>query len=90
MARAPSAIIPGLDAVAAPVFDFRNDLVAVICVVAKSDAKITGWNGSAVRALSATAEQLSARLGFLHAGQTTTSRASAPRVSKARRKAGSV
>ncbi len=64
LARAPSAIIPGIDAVAAPVFDFRNDLVAVICVVAKSDAKITGWNGSAVRALSATAEQSRPVLAF--------------------------
>jgi DNA-binding IclR family transcriptional regulator len=90
LARAPSAIIPGIDAVAAPVFDFRNDLVAVVCVVARSDAKITGWNGSAVRALSATAEQLSARLGFLGDGRTTASRASAPRVSKARHKAGGV
>jgi DNA-binding IclR family transcriptional regulator len=87
LARAPSAIIPGIDAVAAPVFDFRNDLVAVICVVARSDAKITGWNGSAVRALSATAEQLSARLGFLGDGRTTRSRASATRASKTRRMA---
>jgi DNA-binding IclR family transcriptional regulator len=71
LARAPSAIIPGIDAVAAPVFDFRNDLVAVICVVARSDAKITGWNGSAVRALSATAEEVSSRLGFKLDDQTS-------------------
>jgi DNA-binding IclR family transcriptional regulator len=86
LARAPSAIIPGIDAVAAPVFDFRNDLVAVMCVVARSDAKITGWNGSAARALSAAAEQVSARLGFLDEARTT-SRLRAMPSSKVRRKA---
>jgi DNA-binding IclR family transcriptional regulator len=63
LARVPSAIIPGIDAVAAPVFDFADNLVAVICVVARSEAKITGWSGTAVRALSETAVELSARLG---------------------------
>jgi DNA-binding IclR family transcriptional regulator len=66
LARVPSAIIPGIDAIAAPVFDFTTNLVAVICVVAKAEAKITGWNGSAVRALNDAAAQISARLGFVH------------------------
>ena len=64
LSRAPSALIPGVDAIAAPVFDYRNHLVAVICVVARSESKITGWDGSAVQALTAVASQLSARLGF--------------------------
>ena len=50
---------------AAPVFDFTNKLVAVVCVVARSEAKITGWSGSAVRALTETAAEISARLGFV-------------------------
>jgi DNA-binding IclR family transcriptional regulator len=88
LARAPSAIIPGIDALAAPVFDFRNDLVAVICVVARSDAKITGWNGSAVRALSAASERISARLGYLRDGRTTnTTHVSVTRGPKTRRNA---
>lgn len=65
VARAPSAIIPGIDAVAAPVFDFANKLVAVLCVVARSEAKITGWNGSAVAVLARTAADTSQRLGFV-------------------------
>jgi DNA-binding IclR family transcriptional regulator len=65
LARVPSAMIPGIDAIAAPVFDFANKLVAVICVVARSEAKITGWNGSAVRALSESAAEISRRLGFV-------------------------
>jgi len=64
LSRAPSALFPGVDAIAAPVFDYRNDLVAVMCVVARSEARITGWDGSAVRALTDTAVQLSAKLGF--------------------------
>jgi DNA-binding IclR family transcriptional regulator len=65
LSRAPSALFPGVDAIAAPVFDYRDNLVAVVCVVARSDAKITGWDGSAVRALTDMAAQLSARLGFV-------------------------
>jgi len=64
LSRAPSALFPGVDAVAAPVFDYRNSVVAVMCVVARSEAQITGWDGSAVRALTDVAAQLSARLGF--------------------------
>jgi DNA-binding IclR family transcriptional regulator len=64
LARTPGAIVPGIDAIAAPVFDYRDDLVAVMCVVARSEAKVTGWNGSAVRALTEVAADVSVRLGF--------------------------
>lgn len=64
LCRVPSALLPGVDAIAAPVFDYRNNLVAVMCVVARSEARITGWDGSAVRALTDTAVRLSAQLGF--------------------------
>lgn len=64
LSRTPGAIVPGIDAIAAPVFDYRGDLVAVMCVVARAEAKITGWNGSAVRALTEVAADVSARLGF--------------------------
>jgi DNA-binding IclR family transcriptional regulator len=65
LARVPSPLVPGIDALAAPVFDFTHKLVAVVCVVARSEAKITGWSGSAVRALTETAAEISARLGFV-------------------------
>jgi DNA-binding IclR family transcriptional regulator len=65
LARAPSAMLPGVDAIAAPIFDYRDDLVAVICVVARAQANITGWGGTAVRALTETAQELSARLGHV-------------------------
>jgi DNA-binding IclR family transcriptional regulator len=68
LARVPSPLVPGIDAIAAPVFDFSNKLAAVVCVVARSEAKITGWNGSAVRALAETVALASARLGFIDGG----------------------
>jgi DNA-binding IclR family transcriptional regulator len=69
LSRAPSALFPGIDAIAAPVFDDRGNVVAVVCVVARSDAEITGWNGSAVRALTQMAAGVSAQLGYA-AGQS--------------------
>jgi DNA-binding IclR family transcriptional regulator len=64
LSRAPSALLPGIDAIAAPVFDHRDHIVAVMCVVARADAKITGWNGSAVHALTEVAASVSAQLGY--------------------------
>jgi DNA-binding IclR family transcriptional regulator len=64
LSRAPSALIPGVDAIAAPVLDCDGHLVAVMCIVARSEDKITGWEGSAVYALTTAAAELSARLGF--------------------------
>jgi DNA-binding IclR family transcriptional regulator len=71
LARIPSPLVPGIDALAAPVFDFTNKLVAVVCVVARSEAKITGWSGSAVRALTVAAAEISARLGFVDDAAST-------------------
>jgi DNA-binding IclR family transcriptional regulator len=76
LARAPSAMLPGVDAIAAPVFDYRDTLVAVICVVARSEANITGWDGTAVRALTETAQELSARLGYVASADSGASTAS--------------
>jgi DNA-binding IclR family transcriptional regulator len=64
-----SAMMPGLDAMAAPVFDYRGELVAVICAVgrfeginARSDAHVRG-------ALVAAASDLSRQLGFIEASR---------------------
>jgi DNA-binding IclR family transcriptional regulator len=86
LARAPSALLPGVDAIAAPVFDYRDQLVAVMCVVARAQANITGWEGTAVRALTATTRDLSARLGHL-AGE---GKAARPSPQKQGRKAKAV
>jgi DNA-binding IclR family transcriptional regulator len=59
------AMMPGLDAMAAPVFDYRGELVAVICAVgrfegisAKADAHVRG-------SLSLAAAELSKQLGYI-------------------------
>jgi DNA-binding IclR family transcriptional regulator len=78
LARIPSPLVPSIDALAAPVFDFTNKLVAVVCVVARSEAKITGWSGSAVRALTETAAEISARLGFVEGDAATNQNNQAP------------
>lgn len=88
LARAPSAMLPGVDAIAAPVFDYRDGLVAVICVVARSQANITGWDGTAVRALTETAQELSARLGYLAGGDKATETTTAKIVRSSPRRRG--
>jgi DNA-binding IclR family transcriptional regulator len=65
LSRAGSPLLAGVDAVAAPVFDYRGHLVAVICAVGRSDAMPTRWDGPVVRALNETASDLSRRLGFV-------------------------
>lgn len=61
LSRAASALLPGVDAVAAPVFDHRGKLVAAICVVGRQDA----LDVCAVRALGESAGTLSRQLGFI-------------------------
>jgi DNA-binding IclR family transcriptional regulator len=67
LSRAPSALIPGVDAVAAPVFDVRGKLVAVMCVVGRSSGTLCDWDGPVARALDQAARNLSRQLGFLDA-----------------------
>jgi DNA-binding IclR family transcriptional regulator len=67
LSRAPSALIPGVDAVAAPVFDVRGKLVAVMCVVGRSSETLCDWDGPVVRALDQAARNLSRQLGLLEA-----------------------
>jgi DNA-binding IclR family transcriptional regulator len=88
LARAPSAMLPGVDAIAAPVFDYRDGLVAVICVVARAQANITGWDGTAVRALTETAQELSARLGYLAGENKNSDAANEPIFRSSPRKRG--
>jgi DNA-binding IclR family transcriptional regulator len=65
LSRATSALLPGVDAMAAPVFDMRGKLVAVICVVGHSSSGVCNWNGPVARALDQAARNLSRQLGFL-------------------------
>jgi DNA-binding IclR family transcriptional regulator len=65
LSRAYGPLLPGVDAVAAPVFDYRDRLVAVICVVGRSGAMNMRWNGPAIAALIEAASNLSQQLGHV-------------------------
>jgi DNA-binding IclR family transcriptional regulator len=65
LSRAHGVLLPGVDALAAPVFDYRGDLVAVICAVGHTDVMSTRWDGPVAKALDAATRELSRRLGFV-------------------------
>ena len=64
-------LIPGVDAVAAPVFDVRGKLVAAMCVVGRSSGMPSEWGEPVVQALDQAARNLSRQLGFLETAITT-------------------
>jgi DNA-binding IclR family transcriptional regulator len=65
LSRVRGALLPGVDALAAPVFDYRAQLVAVMCVVARTESAVTGPDGPVAKALSAAANDLSGLLGLV-------------------------
>jgi DNA-binding IclR family transcriptional regulator len=69
LSAAASALIPGVDAIAAPVFDSRGKLAAVICAVGRAGGMSTRWDGSVSQAVAATAARLSLQLGYVEATQ---------------------
>jgi DNA-binding IclR family transcriptional regulator len=60
---AQSPLLPGVDAVAAPVFDYRGKLAAVICAVGRTEAMRTDAGSPVVQAMDEAARELSRRLG---------------------------
>ena len=62
---ADGPLLPGVDALAAPVFDYRDKLAAVICVVGRAGAMNGGWDGPVVKSLIAAAGGLSRQLGHV-------------------------
>ena len=73
LSRARGVLIPGVDAVAAPVFDVRGKLMAVMCVVGRSSGMASDWGEPVVQALDQAARNLSRQLGFLETAITTES-----------------
>jgi DNA-binding IclR family transcriptional regulator len=63
LSQVRGVLIPGVDAIAAPVFDHREHMVAAICAVGHSGDGITRWDGAAARVLYEAAGELSAQLG---------------------------
>ena len=71
LSRARGVLIPGVDAVAAPVFDVRGKLMAVMCVVGRASGMPSDWGEPVVQALDQAARNLSRQLGFLETTITT-------------------
>jgi DNA-binding IclR family transcriptional regulator len=65
LSRAHGVLLPGVDALAAPVFDYRGNLAAVICAVGRTEVMSSRWDGPVAKALDAAARELSRRLGFV-------------------------
>jgi DNA-binding IclR family transcriptional regulator len=59
------AMMPGVDAMAAPVFDYRGELVAVMCAVGRFEGLSPQPSAHVRVSLAAAAAELSKQLGFI-------------------------
>jgi DNA-binding IclR family transcriptional regulator len=65
LSRDRSVLLPGVDAIAAPVFDHRGAMLAALCVVGRSESLDTRLDGDVARALAAAATRISQQLGYI-------------------------
>jgi DNA-binding IclR family transcriptional regulator len=63
LSRSVGEVVPGVSAMAAPVFDHGGAIVLAITAIGPAAVFETAWNGRIARALSAAAAQVSKRLG---------------------------
>jgi DNA-binding IclR family transcriptional regulator len=67
LSRVEGTLLPGLNAMAAPVFDYRGKLSSVIGLVGHRESLDMDGAGPIAQLLKSTAAELSARLGFVEA-----------------------
>jgi DNA-binding IclR family transcriptional regulator len=88
LSRAHGPLLPGVDALAAPVFDYRDKLIAVICVVGRAGAMNGNWDGPVVKSLITAAGDLSRQLGHVdHKRGPEAAPAMHPKAGKSARRA---
>lgn len=63
LSRSEGEIIPGINAMSAPVFDHTGAIVLALTVIGPAGVIDTGWNSSLSKALSRCAGEVSKRLG---------------------------
>ena len=63
MSRSEGEIIPGINAMSAPVFDHTGEIVLALTVIGPAGVLDTGWNGATAAAMTRCAEEISQRLG---------------------------
>ncbi len=64
MSRVNGDLLPGVAALAAPVFDASGEIVAVMAVLGRQGEFDNNWTGPIARSLRAATERLSQRLGY--------------------------
>ena len=64
LARIEGDLVPGVHAVAAPVFDYRGEIIAVMTTLGYGSVFDASLDGAPARAIRAAAARLSARLGW--------------------------
>jgi DNA-binding IclR family transcriptional regulator len=72
LACVEGTLLPGLNAMAAPVFDYRGKLSSVIGLVGHRDTLDMRADGAVAEVLKSTAAELSARLGFVEPKASST------------------
>jgi DNA-binding IclR family transcriptional regulator len=65
IARVQNALLPGVNAFAAPVFDHQGKIQAALCVVGRSEALEMGWEGTTATRLRDAARDISQQLGYV-------------------------
>ena len=63
LSRSVGEVVPGVNAMAAPVFDHGGAIVLALTAIGPAGAFDTRWDGAIARALKASADQVSERLG---------------------------
>jgi DNA-binding IclR family transcriptional regulator len=63
LSRSQGEIVPGVSAMAAPVFDHTGAIVLAITAIGASGVFDSRWDGHLAEALRACAQQISRRLG---------------------------
>jgi DNA-binding IclR family transcriptional regulator len=59
------ALMPGVDAMAAPVFDYRGELIAAVCAVGRFEGMNARSEAHVRRSLASAAAELSKQLGYI-------------------------
>ncbi|WP_213956556.1 MULTISPECIES: IclR family transcriptional regulator [unclassified Variovorax] len=63
LSRSTGEIVPGVNAMAAPVFDHKGTIVLAVTAIGAAGVFDSSWDGEVARALKACASQVSRRLG---------------------------
>jgi DNA-binding IclR family transcriptional regulator len=64
LGRVTGEMMPGVHALAAPIFDHRGHAVAVIAAMGPSDLFDSRWNGETAKLIRGIAQRVSSRLGY--------------------------